>query len=82
MRRHLLTESSGTVTKAAKPKAGFTKGKGGGELFHWPSVKTRHVAINAEAVNTNIHKLHKANGKKNEGGGGGTDNKWINFQLR
>lgn len=29
MRRHLLTESSGTVTKVAKPKAGFTKRKGG-----------------------------------------------------
>ena len=33
------------MTKVAKPKAGFTKRKGGGEVFHWPSVKIRHVAI-------------------------------------
>lgn len=38
--------------------------------------------LNAEAVNINIHKFHKANGRKINGWGVEEKEKGINFQLK
>lgn len=77
MRRHLLTESSGTVTKVAKPKAGFIKRKGGGEVFHWPSVKIRHVAIKCRGCKYKYTQAPQSKWQKSDGGEQGKGKKYI-----